>query len=81
MIEENSAAANSADSSNVKLDAELMELLRCPLSHGELVQKGNRLLCYESKKAYRIEDGIPVMLIEEASDLSDDEIPAEFRNK
>ena len=61
------------------LDPELLEILRCPLSHEPLVEKDGRLLCYASRKAYRIEDGIPVLLIEEAEDLRPDEIPAEFQ--
>ena len=60
-------------------DPRLLELLRCPISHEPLVHRGDRLLCYASRKAYRIQDGIPVMLPEEAEDIPEAEIPAEFR--
>ncbi|MEE8142357.1 MAG: Trm112 family protein [Planctomycetota bacterium] len=63
------------------IDGELLEILRCPLSRRPLVLKGNKLYCYESRKAYRIEDGIPVLLIEEAEEIPETEIPEEFRGK
>ena len=56
------------------LDPELLAILVCPISHGPLVQKGNRLICALSKKAYRIEDGIPIMLVEEATDVPESEL-------
>ncbi|MGE3163847.1 MAG: Trm112 family protein [Planctomycetota bacterium] len=61
------------------VDPELVALLRCPLTLEPVVQVGNRLCCYASRKAYRIEDGIPVMLVDEAEDLREDEVPAELR--
>lgn len=63
------------------VDPELLALLRCPLTLRPVFQVGDRLCCYESRKAYRIEDGIPVMLIEEAQDLREDELPPEFRGR
>lgn len=63
------------------LDPELLALLVCPLTHKPLVLRGDELLCYESRKAYRIEDGIPVMLIDEARPIADSELPPEFRGK
>ena len=61
------------------LDPKLLEILRCPISHEPLVHKGDQLLCYKSRKAYPIHDGIPVMLVEEATDIPESEIPAEYR--
>ncbi len=53
----------------------LLNVLRCPESHGELtyIQHGGEefLLCKESKLRYRIEDGIPVMLASEAELMGD----------
>ncbi len=49
-------------------------MLVCPESRKPLILKGNRLLCKESRKAYRIEDGIPNLLIEEAERISDAEL-------
>lgn len=56
------------------LDPELLAILVCPISHGPLVQRGDRLICVESRKAYRIEDGIPIMLVEEATDVPESEL-------
>lgn len=55
-----------------KLDKKLLDLLVCPVSKGPLEQIGDELVCKVSKLAYPIKDGIPVMLPEEARDLSDD---------
>jgi uncharacterized protein YbaR (Trm112 family) len=62
-------------------DPEFISILRCPLSRAPLVLEGDRLLCYESRKAYRIEDGFPVLLIEEAEEIPEDRIPPEHRRK
>ncbi len=61
------------------LDPKLLEILRCPLSQQPLVHKGDQLLCYSSRKAYPIHDGIPVMLVEEATDIPEADIPVEHR--
>ena len=55
-----------------KLDKKLLDLLVCPVSKGPLEQIGEELVCKVSKLAYPIKDGIPVMLPEEARDLSND---------
>ena len=46
--------------------AELKEILACPKCKGELEYRETEIRCNACKLAYRIEDGIPVMLIEEA---------------
>tara|TARA_B100001750_G_C15230676_1_gene457943 strand:+ start:173 stop:358 length:186 start_codon:yes stop_codon:yes gene_type:complete len=56
------------------IDKKLMEILVCPVSKKELVQKGEELICFESKLAYPIKDGIPVMIPLEARKLKEDEI-------
>ena len=55
-----------------KLDKKLLDLLVCPVSKGPLEQIGDELVCKVSKLAYPIKDGIPVMLPEEARDLSNE---------
>ena len=55
-----------------KLDKKLLDLLVCPVSKGPLEQIGDELVCKVSGLAYPIKDGIPVMLPEEARDLSND---------
>ncbi|MBS2025102.1 MAG: Trm112 family protein [Deltaproteobacteria bacterium] len=50
---------------------ELKEILACPQCKGELEFKEaeSRILCRACKLQYRIEEDIPVMLIEEAKPL------------
>ncbi len=59
----------------MSLAPELLEILVCPESKKPLVyfEDENFLFCPDSKLKYKIEDDIPVMLIEEAERLSDDE--------
>ena len=52
------------------IDKELMEILVCPVCKGSVEQKGERIVCAKCKKAYPVKDDIPVMLIEEAEDIS-----------
>jgi len=56
------------------LDPDFLAMLVCPESREPLVQRGNRLLCKASRKAYRIEDGIPILLVEEAEALTEAEL-------
>jgi len=48
---------------------ELLKILVCPADHApvRLVQDGAGLQCDQCRRIYPIRDGIPVMLIEEAS--------------
>jgi len=57
------------------LDSKLLELLVCPVSKTSLTYKKDlgELWCRGSGLAYPIRDGIPVMLEEEARQLSDSE--------
>lgn len=50
------------------LDPELLELLACPGCKGPLAydEGAQTLTCESCRLRYRIEDDIPVMLIEEA---------------
>ena len=56
------------------IDPKLMEVLVCPVSKKSLVQKGDELICKESKLAYPIRDGIPIMLPEEAREIEEHEL-------
>jgi uncharacterized protein len=53
------------------LSNELLEILVCPKCHTKVVlnEAGDSLVCATCKVRYRIDDGIPVMLIEEAIPL------------
>ena len=55
-----------------KIDKKLLDILVCPVSKGSLEQIGDELICNESKLACPIKDGIPVMIPDEARDLSDE---------
>ncbi|MFH1807727.1 MAG: Trm112 family protein [Pseudomonadota bacterium] len=48
---------------------ELLQILACPKCKGEvhLVEDQSALVCDACKLSYRIEDDIPVMLIDEAT--------------
>jgi hypothetical protein len=53
------------------LDREFLEILVCPLSRAPLVQDGETLVSTDAKtrRRYQIEDGIPVLLIDEGEEL------------
>ena len=55
------------------VDPKLMEILVCPISKKELVQKEDELICIESQLAYPIKNGIPIMIPEEARKLNAEE--------
>ncbi len=58
------------------MDAKLLELLVCPVSKAPLVHKRElaELWCTASQLAYCIEDGIPVLVPDEARKLSPEEL-------
>ena len=55
------------------IDKELLEILVCPLSKAPLVPDGETLVSTDpaTRRRYRIEDGIPVMLVEESEELEE----------
>jgi uncharacterized protein YbaR (Trm112 family) len=55
------------------LDPRLLEILVCPSSRAPLLyfEPEGFLFCPESRLRYRIEDGVPVMLVEEAEELDE----------
>jgi uncharacterized protein len=59
------------------LDEMLLSILVCPSDRGPLllVDSADGELLYNPRlrRAYRVEDGIPVLLIDEARDVDDDE--------
>jgi uncharacterized protein YbaR (Trm112 family) len=48
------------------IDPELLEMLRCPLTHSRLRLEGDFLIAEIGGLAFPVRDGIPVMLLEEA---------------
>lgn len=57
------------------MDRKLLDILVCPLCKGPLVYDKERqeLICKADRLAYPIRDDIPVMLEEEARELSPEE--------
>ncbi len=59
------------------VDDSLLSILVCPADRGPLllIDSGDGELLYNPRlrRAYRIEDGIPVLLIDEARDVDDEE--------
>lgn len=51
------------------IDKALLSMLVCPKCNGSLKQVGDELICEQSQLAYPIQDGIPVLLVEEAREL------------
>ena len=56
------------------IDKKLLEMLVCPQSKAKLILVGEELFCFESKLAYPINDGIPILLVKEARDLTPEEL-------
>ncbi|WP_174522812.1 MULTISPECIES: Trm112 family protein [Mycobacterium] len=57
----------------VALDEKLLDILVCPQDRGSLLLIGDEFLYNPRlRRAYRIDDGIPVLLIDEAVDITDD---------
>jgi hypothetical protein len=70
------------DQSATAVDPRLLDLLVCPLTKGPLRydRARNELVSEQAGLAYPIRDGIPIMLVEEARPLGEDErIPPELR--
>ena len=57
------------------IDPKLLEILVCPVSKGVLKyhRETNELWCAQSGLAYAIEDGLPIMLSDQARELTDEE--------
>jgi uncharacterized protein YbaR (Trm112 family) len=53
------------------ISKELLDILCCPETKADLVLDGNYLVSVdkETRRRYRIEDDIPIMLIEESEQL------------
>ena len=63
------------------IDPQLLEILRCPLTHSRLRLDNGWLIAEAGGLRYPIRDGIPVMLIEEAQLPPDVKSLDELRQK
>lgn len=59
-----------------EIDRRLLEILVCPQTKGPLVydRAAGELVSRKAGLAYPVRDGVPIMLIEEARTLSDEEL-------
>lgn len=50
---------------------ELLDILACPKCKGDIkmTESGDGLICESCKLLYKIKDGIPVMLVDEAEKI------------
>ena len=57
------------------VDPRLLDVLVCPLTRSALHYDRARqeLISQQARKAFPVRSGVPIMLIEEARDLADDE--------
>ncbi len=60
------------------MDKKLLDILACPICKSTLLYKKDEqeLICKADRLAFPIRDDIPVMLEDEARELSNDEIDA-----
>jgi uncharacterized protein YbaR (Trm112 family) len=59
----------------MRLDPTLLDILVCPEDKGELhyLEAEGVLFNPRLRRTYQVRDGIPVMLVEEATELTDDD--------
>lgn len=60
------------------MDSKLLDILVCPLCKSPLVYKKSalELICKADRLAFKIEDDIPVMLVDEARKITPEEYEA-----
>jgi hypothetical protein len=58
------------------MDKKLLDLLVCPVTKGPLIYDRDKdeLISKSARLAYPVRDGIPVMLEDEARELSEEEV-------
>lgn len=59
--------------SGVGLDPQLLSILVCPADRGPLLYVGGQFYNPRLRRKYRIDDGIPVLLVDEAVVVEDDD--------
>lgn len=51
------------------VDKKLLDILACPACKGPVQEQDEWILCYACKKRYPVRDDIPIMLVDEAEDI------------
>ena len=61
-----------------EIDPKLLQILVCPQTKGPLRydRENSELLSKKARLAYPVRDGVPIMLVDEARALSDEEVEA-----
>ena len=64
-------AEKTNEKNDLAVDSKLLEILICPVSHGQLRYDRNaqELISDEAALAYPVRNGIPIMLADEARDI------------
>lgn len=67
--------AMASETPEREIDPRLLEVLICPASRQPLVYDRDKkeLVSKKARLAYPIRNGVPIMLVDEARDLGDDE--------
>lgn len=67
--------SDASQKAEAEIDPKLLEILVCPQTRGPLVydRAKGELISKKAGLAYPIRDGVPIMLIDEARSLSDEE--------
>ncbi|HEY8002884.1 MAG TPA: Trm112 family protein [Phenylobacterium sp.] len=70
---QNPEAKSPTAPEDVEVDPRLLEILVCPVTHGALEYDRAKaeLVSRSARLAYPIRDGVPIMLPEEARELTD----------
>ncbi len=53
------------------MDFKLLKILACPICKDDLKLKEDKLICYNCRKYFNIENDMPIMLIKEAKDIGE----------
>ena len=64
-------AEKTNEKNDLEVDSKLLEILICPISHGQLRYDRNaqELISDDAGLAYPVRNGIPIMLADEARDI------------
>ena len=64
-------AEQTNEKDNLEVDSKLLEILVCPVSHGQLryERDAQELISDEAGRAYPVRNGIPIMLADEAREI------------
>ncbi len=55
------------------VDEKLLEILACPQCKAPVKEADGWIVCCKCRKKYPIRDDIPIMLVEEAEDIAEDD--------